>query len=217
MFINVETLEYPLFESHIRTRHPDVSFPAVFVPIEPYTAVQEVKQPVANSSQRVVEGIPECIEGVWRQVWVVTDLPSEEAAEKRTIQIDNAWEAIKAKRDYLLLNGGVPVNGDWFHSDLQAQSQFLGWARKADLIKAEGGDMSIQMTIAGTTSGIYVKRMDGSFVPVTAQLAHILIAAIEPQMASIYQAAEVHRSQMMAAADPSIYDFSAGWPATYLS
>ena len=59
------------------------------------------------------------------------------------------------------------------------------------------------------------KTMDGSFANVTAQLAFDIVAAAGDLDARLFAVAETHRAAMEAAADPSAYDFSAGWPAAY--
>lgn len=154
---------------------------------------------------------------------VLRNATSEEAQEIQQRQSsikDNAkaekWEEIKAERERRLMHGGMYFNKAWYHTDMQAQAQYLSWARKADQRLMEQGNMNAPLTIAGTNQPIMVKRMDNSFAVVTAKLAHDLIKAIEPQMAMTYAAAEAHKAKMEASADPSSYDFSKGWPAVFV-
>lgn len=125
------------------------------------------------------------------------------------------WERIKSERDRRIQSGGYKAGGvKWFHSDTFSRSQQLGLARKADRIDAAAGDLDAVMLDA-FGAPIAWKTMDASFVPVTARLAQQITAAAEAADLATFKAAELHRIAMEASADPSTYDFSAGWPAIY--
>lgn len=124
----------------------------------------------------------------------------------------NKWDAIKAERDRRKA-GGFKVGALWFHSDADSRIQHLGLKDKArDLITA-GGAMTDNLTILGQP--VRWKTMDGSFATVTAQLAFDIVAAAGDLDARLFAVAETHRTGMEAAADPTAYDFSAGWPETF--
>ena len=137
---------------------------------------------------------------------ILKDPPKATAAE--------VWEHITAERDRRTEQGGYKVGTKWYHSDQKSRSQQLGLARKADRIEASGGDLDAVMHDADG-SPIAWKTMDGSFIPMTARLAQQIAAAAESSDLATFKAAELHRAAMEASADPSAYDFSGGWPATF--
>jgi hypothetical protein len=124
------------------------------------------------------------------------------------------WEAIKAKRDGRLIDGGFLCNGHWFHSDLVSRSQFLANALRASELRTSGGDMDAVFHNADGDI-IAIKTMDNGFVPVTANTALAIMPAFELQESKTYKAALMHKAALDASDDPENYDFSAGWPAIY--
>jgi len=139
---------------------------------------------------------------------VLADPPAPTAGE--------IWERIKAERDRRKA-GGFKVNvggaDKWFHSDADSRIQHLGLKDKARDLLAAGGAMVDKITILGQP--VKWKTMDGSFVEVTAQVSFDIVAAAGDLDAQLFVAAETHRAAMEASPDPSLYDFSAGWPATF--
>lgn len=123
-----------------------------------------------------------------------------------------AWEAIKAERDRRKA-GGFKVGTLWFHSDADSRIQHLGLKDKARDLIAAGGAMTDNLTMLGQP--VRWKTMDGSFANVTAQFAFEIVAAAGDLDARLFAVAETHRAAMEAAADPTAYDFSAGWPETF--
>lgn len=127
------------------------------------------------------------------------------------VAIAAKWEAIKVERDRRLLTGGYPVADHWFHSDLISRSQHLSNARKADLVAAAGGDMDAQFMLGPYP--MQVKSMDAGLLPMTATMAHTIMAAAEVQELMTYGAALAHKAALEASETPWAYDFSGGWPA----
>lgn len=108
------------------------------------------------------------------------------------------WEHIKAERDRRTDSGGYKVGTKWFNSDQKSRSQQLG------------------LVLLGTIpAGLQWKTMDGSFITMTATLAQQVLGAAAASDQAIFAAAETHKAAMEASADPSAYDFSGGWPATF--
>ena len=116
---------------------------------------------------------------------------------------EQMWLRIKAERDRGSDAGGFPVQIEgetkWFHSDTKSRTQQLG----------------MFIMGAGLSPGIEWKTMDGSFVAMTPAIASAIFQAGAAQEAATFDAAEAHRTAMQASAEPSAYDFSGGWPATY--
>ena len=125
------------------------------------------------------------------------------------------WRKISALRDHRTLIGGWLAQGKWFHANAKSVSQQLGLARKADLVAQSGGDMAAGFAGDGPDGLLYWKTMDGSFVLMTASLAHQIFDAAERVQGQVFAVAERHKAAMLAAVDPERYDFAHGWPAMY--
>lgn len=122
--------------------------------------------------------------------------------------IDNAkqrhqnavWEKIKAKRD-LLKTKGTKVGNYWFHSDPDSRTQQLG------------------LVILGSSipANLSWKTMSGEFVTMTPELAQQVFQATVLSDKNIFTIAETHKAAMLQAEDPYAYDYSTGWPETYVA
>lgn len=122
-------------------------------------------------------------------------IPTPSAAQTKGAK----WDAIKAERDRRTEQGGYKVGTKWFHSDQKSRSQQLG----------------LVLLGASIPANLQWKTMDGSFVTMTQTLAQQILAAGAASDQAIFAAAETHKAAMEASADPSSYDFSGGWPATF--
>lgn len=123
------------------------------------------------------------------------------------------WEAIRAERERRTF-AGFNVSGQWVHSDLFSRSQWLGLKDNARDALAAGGAMDD--TLHDNLGQVIVwKMLGGAFVPVTAQLAFDVVAAVTRSDMDIFTAAEQHNAAMRAATDPVSYVYSTGWPQTY--
>lgn len=90
MYINTETLEYPISEFEIRNRFPNISFSANnFEPPDPYVSVKEVEPPSnLTRIQRTILGVPKLVKGEWIQTWEVVEISKEEQDASFIIAID---------------------------------------------------------------------------------------------------------------------------------
>ena len=111
----------------------------------------------------------------------------------------HSYEHIKAERDRRTDSGGYSVYGKWFHSHLRARCQQIGLFLLGDLIP----------------NGVQWKTMDGSFVPMTRELAAKIFAAAVASDIAIFAAAETHIAAMQISSNPNTYDFSKSWPKIY--
>ena len=125
------------------------------------------------------------------------------------------WIKISNIREFRAISGGWPAQNKWFHSDAKSVSQQLGLVRKADLVAQSGGDMQAVFTGNGPDGKLYWKTMDGTFIAMTANLAHDIFNSAEITQSKIFAKAEQHKAMMMTLTDPESYDFSGGWPLTY--
>ena len=87
-YINTATGAYPLSADDVRADFPNTSFPASAAGFEAsiarsgYVLVQPTPVPAVDHTKTVTEGAPTEDQGIWRQVWVVTDATAEEIAER---------------------------------------------------------------------------------------------------------------------------------------
>lgn len=139
----------------------------------------------------------------------------EAAATALPLRQASVWEQIKAHRTALKFSGVfVASAGKWFHSDAaESRVQLMGLKDLARDTLAAGGSMNTALQKLG--QNVYWKTMDGSFVPITCQLAFDVVAAVGDLDALCHSVAEQHHAAMLAAADPLAYDWRTGWPAVY--
>ncbi len=134
-------------------------------------------------------------------VWLSGDpLPSktELDARRRQLDQDRMWRRIQAERDRRRA-GGVRIGTNWFHSDDTSRIQQLG----------------LLLMGANMPPNIMWKTMGNNFVLMTPTLAQQIFQATGTQDMQIFAVAEQHRAQMMAAANPTTYNFMTGWPPTF--
>lgn len=110
---------------------------------------------------------------------------------------ERVYASIKAHRDGIK-NGGTQVSGKWFHTDTDSRIQYIG--------------LNMMQAIP---SGLQWKTMDGTFTPMTKELASAIFVAITQLDIDAFAAGENHKSAMLACDDPLAYDFSAGWPVVF--
>lgn len=86
MYIELKTLNYPVYEHEIRARYSNVSFPVPFDPPSGYAIVVGSERP---SYDPVAEGIreaaPKQVNGVWTQQWEVFGLDEEQVLKNREV------------------------------------------------------------------------------------------------------------------------------------
>lgn len=115
MYINTTTLE-TLTLSGLRRAHPHMSFPtagpdtATLASLG-YAEVTAVDAPTITESQTVAEGVPEEVDGAWRQTWVVTDLAAEAVAANLTTAKAAACANIDARAEALRAAVLTPGSG----------------------------------------------------------------------------------------------------------
>ena len=111
--------------------------------------------------------------------------------------ISEKWRQIEAMREAKYSNG-VKVGGYWFQTSAWSKINYMGAAMLGDAFP-----------------GTDWKTMTGETVLLTGQLAGQIMVAIAGQTDAIFKAAQSHKEAMMSSEDPSVYDFSEGWPETF--
>lgn len=110
MYIDTITFEYPISETEIRNRFPNISFPETFVCPENYAFVFSLPQPEYNSvTQYVIESAPIfTTKGTWEQQWqiikkYVTQTEEDTAiSEHTTARINELSISVRQQRNSLL-------------------------------------------------------------------------------------------------------------------
>jgi hypothetical protein len=141
---------------------------------------------------------PEVPEGK-RARWNGDSWTLEDPPQRPPRSPEEMWEAIKAERDRRTQAGGYQVGGFWYHSDTFSRTQQMG----------------LVMLGASMPAGVMWKTMSGEMVEMTPTLAQQVFAAAAASDIAIFSVAEAHRAAMLASAEPSMYDFSGGWPAVF--
>lgn len=127
MYIKIKnnTIEqYPYNQGQLKSDNPQVSFPEV-IPVDTlaeYGVYEVVKteKPSATYKQNLAEGTPVNENGVWKQVWIVTDKSVEEIS---AIQEANKKEAYREESD--------PLFFKWQRGEVTQQE----WLNKVNEIK----------------------------------------------------------------------------------
>lgn len=151
-----------------------------------------------------------CLQPGTAEEWIADD--SQELLPSRDELTGISWDAIKAKRDTVVLQG-VKVGTKWYHSDEPSRTKYIGLLRMADAAVAAGGSGTTVLQYGG--QDIQWKTMDGTFIKMTVQRANDVFNAVSGLDFAAFAAAETHRAAMLASADPATYDFSSGWPAVF--
>ena len=126
-------------------------------------------------------------------IYVQRATPEEIEAERK-----NKWRQIEAVRDSKIANG-VLVNGFWWQTSVNARIRYMGAAA-----------MGAEFVATDTW-----KTMTGEKTTLTGSIAAQIMMAVAVMEKDVFAAAEFHKTAMMASEDPSIYDFSGGWPDTF--
>lgn len=113
---------------------------------------------------------------------------------------NNVWEQIKKHRDILIENGGFKVDGHWYHSNLLSRTQYL----------------SLVLMGENIPPNTMWKTMENGYVTMTQSLANQIFAAGAIQDKMLFEKAAEHRVLLEASNDPSSYDWTTGWPETFM-
>lgn len=137
---------------------------------------------------------------------ITVDLTPDEISQAKSIWDSNLsnrqeskWNQIKLKRDFVQ-SGGVFVNDKWFHSDISSRVK-----------------INFILSSESVEEGLQWKTMDGSFVPMTLDLAKQIVSAINSLDSDSFLVSQKHKQSMLSSSDPDNYDYSSEWPSTFMS
>lgn len=108
------------------------------------------------------------------------------------------WEQVKAKRD-VVLDGGVQVGGQWFHTDTRSLIQWLAMFVLGNNLQA----------------GISWKTKGGGRVPVDKKLVADVFGAVMAKDRAAFERGEALKLALDSAPDPRTVDIDSGWPESY--
>lgn len=96
MYINTETLEWPISETEIKALYPNTSFPSDFIAPEPFKQIYGTAEPSYNIMMEGVKQVTPTLneDGRWLQTWQIYELTSEQiAANEEQARQDNKRQA----------------------------------------------------------------------------------------------------------------------------
>ena len=192
-YIHLPTKRYPVTELDIRAECPRTSFATPFSAPDGYEWVFPSPMPAYDALTQVLREVAPVKAGnKYEQRWEVLELPAAVIEQNRQRERAARVARIKAIRDDKMNNGGYPVGGLWFHSDLISRTQQLGLLQLG----------------ANIPDDLRWKTMDGTFTLMTQGLIQQVLASAATQDTAIFE----HAERLIA--DESL-DISQGWPATY--
>jgi hypothetical protein len=137
--INDVVEKYPYSIGELRKDHRNVSFPRNPSPetLAAYNTFEVVRtpQPEVSHTQNVGEGVPQKINGVWTQVWNVSDVDEDTLAERtegRAKQVRDERDYKLSQTDWLVIKAfetdtNIPANWEIYRQalrDIPQQTDF---------------------------------------------------------------------------------------------
>ncbi|MEL7893525.1 hypothetical protein [Vreelandella neptunia] len=131
MYINTETLDYPLTLRQVRRLLPNVALPEnpdeATLNALGFATVQPVERPTGDV---VTEGQPELVDGTWQQTWNVREFTPEEIEQRRKDAVPQAVPALEA----LLALDAAGLSADY---EVWAKDPARTFAERAFIDKAQ--------------------------------------------------------------------------------
>lgn len=103
MYINTETLEYPVTEQEIKQLYSNISFPNPFIPPKEYAVVFPAPKPEYDTiTHAVIEDTPVLTaKGSYEQQWKVVELPVEIVEANQAAKAESDAKSIASKIELL--------------------------------------------------------------------------------------------------------------------
>lgn len=126
---------------------------------------------------------------------------SVELAAKKSLM----WRKIHDKREQLKFAGGFYAAPHWFHSDMASRVTY---------------SLMLNSVFVNALPDTYTlepewKTMSGAFTPMTVALLKKILLAGTVAEKEYHNVAKAHKTAMEALADPSKYNYLAGWPVSF--
>lgn len=200
-------MTYPEFKA----LHPNTSFPRdmTLVQLEDYSCalVHDTERPEVTELQKVVEGAPELVEGVWRQTWEVLD---------RYDTVDAAAEAIcrrvDALRDEKLRSGYTFTHSD----DVEYTLQTRGEEDRVNWLGVLSAAQAYVMAGAGDVQTMSIRTSENATLTLSCNDLQTLMLNTLNWQSLIYGAAWQHKDTLRGyttMSEVAAHDITVGWPA----
>lgn len=200
MYLDLETLEYPVSAEQIVERHPNTSFPVPFVPMARYALVASITPPAYNTDlQAAREGAPVQEGDAWIQSWVITDRSPEDVAARMAARRSRLKSQATENR-WLAETGGIALpDGSRVKTGIDDQNRVTS-------VLANAQRAGIEVVRFKSDGDVWVD------LPITA-LEQIAVA-IALHVQECFMAESEHHAAIDALADDELatYDTRAGWP-----
>lgn len=133
VYINTETMQYPLSLDDIKLQFPNVSFPSInFTPPEPFAIFKFTEKPQIDfDRQYIEESSPQIIDGTWTQVWSVINHSDEHIAQVEQDKINFAIKDAEKKRASAYKEESDPIFFKWQRGEATKEE----WLNKVAEIK----------------------------------------------------------------------------------
>jgi len=202
MYINLETLEYPVSAQQIQAAHPHVSFPVPFSPCDGYALVQPADQPAHDpDTHGAEEGEPSEEAGVWVQRWRVTPLTPAEIAERLAAEKAALMAASTARRWEVETGGVAFPDGTRVGTTTEDQNRITTVIANAAL----AGVSAVDFKAATGWVSLTLAELQG------------MAAVIALHVQACFSAERAHHEAIGALSSLAAvreYDLSAGWPSS---
>lgn len=199
--ICIDTREFPLSETEVRGRHPDMLIPEPFCCPDGYALVDLGEVPAHDATtHKAVPMPPEQDEaGEWHQPWDVVPLTAEEIEAATQVLREQLYAAATAHR-WAVETGGIAFpDGTRIATGLEDQNRITSVIANAQI----AGVAAVDFKAASGWVSLTLAELQG------------IAASIALHVQACFAAERVHHEAIAAAGLAALraYDVTQGWPA----
>jgi hypothetical protein len=206
MYINVETLEYPISQRQITLAMPDVSFPVPFSPPNGFMEILATPKPEnSDIAMKVVEGVPVLGENYATQTWKIVKCTTAEkklaqqAEVTRVVDLRASLKAAATTQRWKVETGGVLLpNGVKVKTDTDDQDRITATVTAMEAVGMESVDF----------------KADTGWVTLTLSDIQSIRAVIAYHVQACFSAERAHHEAIDALPESELvgYDVTQYWP-----
>jgi hypothetical protein len=197
--ICIETREFPLSQSEVRARHPEMLIPEPFCCPDGYAFVELGDAPAFDAdTHKLIAQAPVEQGGAWVQGWSLMELESGEIAQRLGAARAALAEAATERR-WAVETGGITVGDAQVATGLEDQNRITSVIANAQLAGVERVDF----------------KAASGWVSLTIAELQAVAGAIALHVQACFAAERVHHEAIAALpnlAAARAYDVNAGWP-----
>lgn len=109
--------------------------------------------------------------------------------------------------------GGLNVNTYWLQSDIDSRLRYFALMDEVRIMRLTGALDTTSVVIDSAPATWFT--LDDVEIPITCKRVELILAALKVLDQRLIRVTKYHVNQMLQAADPFAYDFSAGWPPVF--